>query len=307
MKPKKILVIVLTVFLILFAKAFAGGDKIMNKLIGGNIIYAISDKIYSMNLNNVEKNIISIDYKQLGNSGVTVLHHEANTVFSGLTKVDENKFLFVQQADVKGAVGFIIKEFNSKTKQVRTLHEGQAPLYMQKYHQLLFFDDGLEIADINNPIKTTKKITDGGRSVRHLISVSDSEVVFIKEDTGAANDVWRYSLINHSLGKLPIKGCTFPSLWIDKTEQLVCFDRNAKTYFLADLQGNKEKELSFGKNTAIPLINIPGTTSLIMNVVEVANSDEIYNLYIYDLTTGEKKLISKNNGFGLGDGIYYPR
>lgn len=229
------------------------------------------------------------------------------STFSMISKVDENNFIFSKYGQ-KG-----IYNFNIKTRKIRLIYKhGTSPYYNLTSRKMFFYHapsfevgNGLYAADINNPKNTAKRITDTRYAVENLISVSASEFVFIRNDSGNSNNVYLYNIFTNKLTQLPIQNCTLPTIWRSKTKQLMCFNRNEYQYFLTDLSGENVEKTGLGRNF-LPVLYLPEYDELLFTKESFSfNNPERGHLGIYSFASGESKILCDDIKLGAGDAVYY--
>lgn len=231
-------------------------------------------------------------------------------MFNKISRIDKRSFLFYEYGKKEEGV----KIFNMNTHTARIIYnDGSSPHYNSLFKKLFFFyapsfkiGNGLYIADMNNPENTAKRITDTRHAVENLISVSASEVVFIRNDSGNSNNIYLYNISTNKLTQLPIQNCTLPTIWRSKTKQLMCFNRDEYQYFLTDLSGENRQAFKKGSNF-LPVLYLPEYDALLYTVERFTSSDpEKGSLWIYDFATGRSKMLCDNIKLGTGDAAYYP-
>lgn len=288
-----ILIVIIGSFLNLFAvnNNFANVPK-------GFIVFAEAQGLYEMDLHSCKRE------KLYGNR---------LSVFTNVSKVNKNKFLFVQNGPPR--IG--VKMFNLKTKVVRLVYwEASTPYYNPYYHKLFFYyapthQDGtwLYVAPMNVPIKNKEKIVAADDSAgSYTIPISRDKIIFVKSDAKNNNPIYEYNIKTKQIVTLPIKNCTFPQIWRSKTKQLLCLDRDHQEYFLTDLAGKYEEPLHVRSSFA-PLLYLPQYDSLLFRTTSFGFFPKINpekgDLEIYNFKTGKVQKSCDNLDLGMGDVVYY--
>lgn len=266
--------------------------------LGGHIVYIDTSNaivtLYSMDLRSKKIKKLYVN-KNLSSSAGSVSRINSDWLLFGMNTAVNN--LVMKRLIVK---------FNMKTGETVFLRGGSTPLYMPSYNKILFLLSsgeefpygGLCEVDINK-INKTKFIAKSPTENNQIIPVSGSEVVFRSKKE---NEILLYNVKNNKTKLLPIKNCTYPLVWRDKTKQLICFNQEKIEYFMTSLDGKFVDKFPLKK--AMPVIYIPNKDMVIMMVESVRDFSPVFDLWAYDFATDKKELLSKDNGFRAGDGIY---
>ncbi|MGD9108080.1 MAG: hypothetical protein PVI75_02795 [Gammaproteobacteria bacterium] len=283
--------IVLILFLIFnfFIVAFAGDVQIPK----GKIIYAIgNDSIYVLDLKTLHEKVI----------------HKEKAFLSGLSKIDSTTFLFTSD-DVQNSC---IKKYDLATNTIEKVTQGAKPTYAGKskiyFYYAPSYKEGDWLYELNyaHNSKARKIIKScAGGLCRRAIMVSKNQLLISNPEK--RGELLLLDTNNNGVKFLPVKGCGFPLIWRSKANQLLCADVKNKDYFLIKLNGEDKKTINLGKyNNVSPILYIPETDQLIYSRLDGFLYGEHYDWWIYDFTTGEKKLLIKNAMGQAGDAIYLP-
>ncbi|MGD9153344.1 MAG: hypothetical protein PVG30_06795 [Gammaproteobacteria bacterium] len=281
MNIKKIFIIIL--FLFASVTVMAGNISLPN----GQVIYAIGGGLYSLDLATRQiNNLYTLSRGEIN----AVSQLDANWILLGMNEIDK---------------GNIIAKFNIKKNNMKIIGKGTSPVYLSAQHRILFSTlDGVYIADIKNFRKQRKLVKQCNIDNVPIFLASKNKAVFVTYDCNQQKTIWLYDSKSDKLQVLHLKDC-LPMLWRDRTKQLVC-DIGEQKYFLFSLDGKYTERLLLGK-AVYPVLYLPDTDQLILLVNKATRLvGEAHNLWIYDFKVGKKELISKNNGFALGAGIFLP-
>lgn len=254
----------------------------------GVLIYGFGDTIYQLNLSNKQRKI---------------LYHMQYASIGQLSKIDQDHFLFSLNLD-----NDYIAIFNRKTGQVKKLRQGGESIYMPKYKKILFnyspsfsVGPGLYETDMADLVHTARRVSGSVSMVGNykLIPISDDEVV-LQTSGSPPPTAWSYNLKTQQF-KAFSNNC-YPSVWLQGKNKLLCGSTEGYR-FLTDLKMSYIKKLPLNHSELVDLY-IPSSNTLILSVTAF-RMGEVSDLWFYNLTTGKKGLIMKNNGFGPEDGIYY--
>lgn len=296
MKSIWVLILCLTAVVLCFFMSETIMTKKNNLLSGGHIIYAYDVNgvitFYSMDLSS--KKIKKLYGKQ-GSGGA-------------VSKIDSNWLLFgIDDSNNKD----IIIKFNIKTGEAIYLRRGSTPIYIPSQNKILFLlfgggdlyglDSGLYVANMSEANKF-KLITECPTQHNKPVQISYNEVVFRSGEE--KDEVSLYNVKTNKTKLLPIKDCTYPLVWREKTKQLIYFDSEKNEYLLNSLDGKHIEKLPFKEG--VPLIYVPDKDVLIVSVEDTRDFSPVWDLWAYDFATGKKELLSRSNGFHVGGGIYLP-
>jgi len=257
----------------------------------GDLVFGSGQGLYKLNLKSCKMN---------------ELYHDNLSVFDKVSKVDENKFLFLQD----GPPDISIKMFDLKNHTIDLIYKGAtSPCYNAHNKKIIFnyiptYKEGPFIysADLNNNIiSKIKKVSVGSSYANSIgvISVSPDEVVFNYSES--KNSIHMYNMVTGVLKNLPIQDCDFPQIWRSKTKQLMCYDPKNQNYFLTDLSGKKIEKMKTPASF-LPVLYLEKYDELLFTITSFPEKD---HLGIYDFKTGDSKILCDNIGLGTGDAAYY--
>ncbi len=255
----------------------------------GKYVRAIGNKIYIMDF---EKNYNEVFYEFPVGTVIEEKIYQIDSETLLLSLPDEGKILTI----------------NLKSKDIRYLGKGDAPVYMPKHKKILFYGKdkhgkgALLIAD--QSLRNTKRVSQSGRyDPAKIVVISSDEVVFQKGFRDSkAKELWKFNVASNTLSKFIDKNdCRLVNVWRRATDQLVCQkitnDRFKTYYFLLGLDG-VEQPLNFEGylNAGVYLDDMD---AMIIQKVRVSLLTEYVDLWVYRFSDGSSYKIMSNAGFAI--------
>lgn len=232
-----------------------------------------------------------------------------------LTRVTNERFIF-GECPVTGEC--LLKEFDMKTGEAKTLFPGTKPSYIPESKSLFFYnvsnglqpqDNWLYIVDIStldSPRKVAKAPPNNNpqrkwwtETVTKAIQTSSDEVLFVGEDT----QLWKYSISQSVVTPTRIENC-LPQFFRSRTKQLVCYDFRLKNISLIDLNTKYVEPLPQLKG-AFGLIYIPKHDVVIYTKTRLYwGISETTDIWAYSFDTQEITRVSSGEPAAISSGFW---
>ena len=230
-----------------------------------------------------------------------------------LTKVSDDKFLF-QECPITETC--MLKEFDLITKNITTLRKGKMPTYVAKANKLFFYslthdtnEKWLFVASLDassTSVKVAKapprvQLPNGLLSDREApaLEISPDQVLFVGEDY----HLWIYQIPQSTLRPTGIAH-SLPVAWRSLTQDLICYDWDAKAYYQINLETKQTRPLP-QYESAFGLLYIPQLDTLVYAKTRLyLFVSERYDIFAYEFS--HDKEIKLQSNAGMATGIWLP-
>ena len=228
------------------------------------------------------------------------------TVYSQLSKIDADRFLFDKESIVYAkSVEYSIYEYNRRTREIKYIRPGQLPTYIPEHGKFFFYDKSknpaikgsrIQIADLKDPLKSERELGERPIFNQPVIQIGPDEIIFANEEDGHRKDVWHYNLVKDKLELLTLKVDCKPQIWRSATRQLLCYNSREQRYYLTDLAGEHIEDI--GKPGDYAISYIPEFDALLYSDTRMgwgkAFMAEVNDPWVYYFKNGKKTKLLKD-------------
>lgn len=198
---------------------------------------------------------------------------------------------------------------NLKSRGVRYLGEGVAPVYLPKHEKIVFYGKdssgkgAILVADKN--LNNTKFVS---RSDRYdpvkIVVISSDEIVFQKGiKNSRLKELWKFNVVSNRLSKFSdIENCSLVNVFRRDTNQLICQEitsnRFDNSYYLLGMDGVERQSFNFEGNLNVG-VYLDDMDSIIIQKTRIYSSNEYADLWVYRFVDGFSYKIMSDAGFAI--------